>query len=113
MQFKKNAAPGQTGRGAESIQGSSDSRSDLNESKGVFFLHVHPDGTEERFDSQPGHVPVLRVQRWDGIEQTATYNRRYTRDGYIEVRIGGSGRIRARTLVQNPFLTIVTPLKSF
>jgi hypothetical protein len=38
-----------------------------------YFLHVLPDGAEQRFPHEPA-VPSLRVTVWGGIEMTRTKN---------------------------------------
>jgi hypothetical protein len=40
-----------------------------------FWLRVHDDGREERYDDDPAPIPALRVVVTDGFEETWTSDR--------------------------------------
>lgn len=48
------------------------------ERAGEFWLHIGPEGNEQRFDANPHFIKVLHVEVQDGCEYTRTFNRNAT-----------------------------------
>jgi hypothetical protein len=84
MPEKKIPAPGTTGSGVKGCQNTGDDyRSDLTESKQVFWIYVYPDGREERLDYEPPHKVTLRIEQYGNTQYTWTKNQGHLeRDGY-------------------------------
>jgi hypothetical protein len=42
------------------------------------WIHIHPDGHEETFSSNPRYLRTLHVEERDGLQFTKTWNRNAT-----------------------------------
>jgi hypothetical protein len=84
MGKKDNPAAGDNrcGAGDNFDASTTDSPSIWSEKKEIVFIHVLPNGTEERTQHRPVGRPALRVEIEDGYEYTNTWNAPSDPDGW-------------------------------